>query len=247
MTVPKLPEKLDHPSVVTAERTIEHFYDETPTAPDRIVLCFDDDLFEHVRSTYDTTPFEAFGTGAALATTDGRVGVVRVPGVGGPATSLTMEVLIAQGATTFCVVGFAGSLRADLTPGDVVLVDRALRDEGTSHHYLESRPYVDASESVRRSLEAALEGDDYAVGATWTTDAPYRETAAEVERYREDGVLTVDMEAATTFAIAARRDVEAGAIFTISDVLDPDGWEPSFEETRDHLERGLAVAIEAIG
>lgn len=247
MTVPQLPEKLDHPSLVTAEGTIEHFYEETPAAPDRIVLCFDDDLFEHVTSAYDTTPFDAFGTGAELTATDGRVGVVRVPGVGGPATSLTMEVLIAQGATTFCVVGLAGSLRADLTVGDLVVVDRALRDEGTSHHYLEPSPYVDASGSVRESLEAALEGDAYAVGPTWTTDAPYRETAAEVERYREEGVLTVDMEAATTFAIAAYRDVAAGALFTISDVLDPGGWEPYFDETRDHLERGLATAIEALG
>lgn len=246
MTVPKLPEKHDHPSIVIPGRAVEDGDEEPQPGPDRIVLCYHDGLFEHVTATFETTPFDTFGDGASLTVTGGRVGVVRVPGVGGPATSITMEELIARGATTFCVVGYAGSLQPELAVGDIVVVDRALRDDGTSHHYLEPRPYVEATPSARESLEATLETGPDAVGPTWTTDAPFRETAAEVERYRDDGILTVDMEAAAVFAIAAHHDVAAGALFTISDVLDPDGWEPAFAEAREHLERALVAGIEAL-
>lgn len=246
MPVPQHTRKHEHAAVVTAERHLEYVHDDPPPAPDRIVLCYHDGLFEHVTDAYETAAFTTFGTGAALVGTDGRVGVVRVPGVGGPSTSLSMENLIARGANTLCAVGTAGSLQPDLTVGDVVVVDRALRDEGTSHHYLEARPYVAASESVQVALESALDGDPDGVGPTWTTDAPHRETAAEVERYREDGILTVDMEAAAVFAIARYRDVDAGALFTISDELDPDGWEPAFFDTQEHLERIVAAAIDAL-
>jgi purine-nucleoside phosphorylase len=59
-------------------------------------------------------------------------------------------------------------------------------------------------------------------------------------------VLTVDMEAATTFAIAAHRGVEAGALFTVSDYLDPPDWEPRFAETLPHLRRAFDLAVQAL-
>lgn len=248
MTIPRHAEKLDEPSLVTPEASIGYFYDDPAPVPDAVVLCYHDGLMEHAEEAYDVTAFEAFGEGLTLDATDGTVGVLRVPGVGAPAAALSMEGLVARGTRTVLSVGHAGALDPALGVGDLVVVDGALRDEGTSHHYLEPTDYVDADAEVVAALEAAIEGDGapFRVGPTWTIDAPYRETRVEVERYRTEGILTVDMEAAAVFAVAAYRDVRAGAVFAVSDVLDVDGWEPAFDETGPPLERLLRYAVEAV-
>lgn len=248
MPYPNSPEKHDWKAFITPKASVEYFHDDPESVPESIVCCFHDGLFDCVSEEYDGTEFDIWGEGYALSATDGRVGLARVPGVGAPATALLMEELIARGTKRFVSVGHVGSLQSAISLGDFVVVNRALRDEGTSHHYLESSRYIDASSDLRERLESALEaaGEEYRVGPTWTTDAYYRETLPEIERYREDGVLTVDMEAAAMFAVAERRGVEAGALFTISDHLDPMGWEPRFTETGEHLERAFALVFEAL-
>lgn len=248
MTLPCHPEKLTEPALVTPEATVSYFYDEPPPVPEAVVLCYHDGLLEHATEAYDTTPYPAFGDGQALDETGGTVGVHRVPGVGAPVAALVMEALIARGAETFVSVGHVGALQPDLAVGDIVLVDRALRDEGTSYHYIEPGAYVEADSNVVAALEVAFEtaSATYGIGPTWTIDAPHRETRGEVERYRDEGLLTVDMEAAGVFAVAEYRGVRAGAAFTVSDVLDPDGWEPAFDETGPHLERLLDPVVEAL-
>ena len=62
-------------------------------------------------------------------------------------------------------------------------------------------------------------GLEVAVGATWTTDAPYRETAEEVAYYRGDGVLTVEMEASAVFAVAQARGVHLASAVVLDAVL----------------------------
>ena len=75
----------------------------------------------------------------------------------------------------------------------------------------------------------------YHTGTSWTTDAPYRETLAEVKYYRDEGVLTVEMEAAAIFAIAKYLNIKAGAILTISDYLTEESWKLHFHLTEQHL------------
>lgn len=248
MPYPNSPEKHDWEALVTPGASIEYFRDDTELVPESVVLCFHDGLCEHVSNEYEVEPFDSEGEGYVLAATDERVGLVRVPGVGAPVTALVMEKLIAKGAKRFISVGHVGSLQPDVALGDFVIANRALRDEGTSHHYVEPTRFIDASSGLCERLEAALDaaGTAYRIGPTWTTDAIYRETVPEIERYREDGILTVDMEAAAIFSIGERRGVEAGALFTISDHLDPTGWEPRFAETQEHLERAFEIAVGAL-
>ncbi|MFT4965052.1 MAG: uridine phosphorylase, partial [Halobacteriales archaeon] len=72
------------------------------------------------------------------------------------------------------------------------------------------------------------------------------ETIPEIERYAEEGIVTVDMEAAALFAVAEYRDVEAGALFTVSDYLGPDEWDPRFDATDEHLQQLFDVATAAV-
>jgi uridine phosphorylase len=189
-----------------------------------------------------------FGDCYTLAGTDETIGVVGGFGIGAPVTALVMEELLARGAERFVSVGHVGSLDPGIDVGDFVVVDRALRDEGTSHHYEPPERYANASPALVEALCGELDGseDGYARGATWTIDAIYRESIPEIEAYRDEGVLTVDMEAAATFAVAAHRGVEAGALFTVSDHLLPPEWEPRFAETLPHLRRAFDIAVEAL-
>lgn len=177
------------------------------------------------------------------------VGVVGLQGPGAPYTAIVVEELIPLGARRFVIVGLAGSLRSDLPIGSFVVCSRAMRDEGTSHHYQRPSPYAPVSRRLAAAIKAELrrESIPFFEGPSWTTDAPYRETAAEVRRYRRDGILTVEMEAAAMFTVARRRGAEAAALFVISDLLDERGWEPQFHETREPLHRGLEIAIRACG
>ena len=101
----------------------------------------------------------------------------------------------------------SGQLAATRPPPYFILIDRALRDEGTSYHYLPPAPYSDAPANLLGALEGAFDDLGVAVlrGATWTTDAPFRETREAIDFMREQGLLAVEMEAAALYAFAKAR------------------------------------------
>lgn len=184
-----------------------------------------------------------------LGETDEHVGVVGGFGIGAPMTAIVVEELHALGADSFCIVGGCGTLQSSVSPGELIVADRAIRDEGTSYHYLEPADTVAASPTLVTELERQADetGRTTHTGPTWTTDAFYRETIAEIEQYTAEGVLTVEMEAAALFAIAQMRAFTAGAIFAPFDRLTDDSWEWSVTDTsrRELLTSALTIGIEA--
>jgi hypothetical protein len=105
-------------------------------------------------------------------------------------------------AASFSSIASAGQI-ADLGPPPYhIVIDRALRDEGTSYHYLPPSQFVDADRALLALADEVLVGTGGTVhrGATWTTDAPFRETAGAIAERRRDGVLAVEMEAAALYA-----------------------------------------------
>ena len=131
--------------------------------------------------------------------------------VGAPFAVLVAEELFACGCELLISVTSAGQIVAQGPPPYVVLIDRALRDEGTSYHYLPPSPYSYLHASL---CDALHRGWDHRhvplyIGASWTTDAPFRETDEMIAVCRDCGILAVEMEAAAlyAFATAARRAV----------------------------------------
>lgn len=246
MPVPHRDDKHDHEALVTPAESVDRV--SLGSAPPTVVLCFHEGLYEYVETTRSTDDLAGRHRACTLSETDGDLGVVLAPGVGAPMATLVLEELIARGTRRVVIVGTAGGLARELSIGDAVVVDRALRDEGTSHHYVDGGPYARADPAVRAWLGTAFDGTDHAylTGDTWTTDAPFRETIPEIRTYREEGLLVVDMEAAAVFSVATYRDVEAGAVVTISDLLDPEGWTPRFEETQPHLEALIDVVVDTV-
>ncbi|MCZ6860555.1 MAG: nucleoside phosphorylase [Alphaproteobacteria bacterium] len=127
--------------------------------------------------------------------------------VGASFAVLVAEELFASGCGLLISVTSSGQLMPLQEPPYFIVIDRALRDEGTSYHYLPPAAYSHAPEALLGVLEDAF--DDLGVpvlrGATWTTDAPFRETADAIDTMRQRGLLAVEMEAAALYAFAEAR------------------------------------------
>jgi uridine phosphorylase len=135
-----------------------------------------------------------------------RIGIVGCA-VGAPFAVLVAEQLFAAGCQLLVSITSSGEIAPGGPTPYFILIDRALRDEGTSHHYLPPSLFAEADLNLLDPVMAALADLHLTVrrGATWTTDAPYRETAEAIEAARAHGVLAVEMEAAGLYAFAAAR------------------------------------------
>jgi len=135
-----------------------------------------------------------------------EVGIVGYA-VGASFAVLVAEELFASGCQLLISMTSAGQLVAMRPPPYFVLIEKALRDEGTSYHYLPPSEFSTAEESLLQRLTRAF--DDLSVpverGPTWTTDAPFRETADAIAAMRARGLLAVEMEAAALYAFAHAR------------------------------------------
>ncbi len=124
--------------------------------------------------------------------------------VGGSFAVLLAEQLFVSGCGLLVSITSAGQILPTRKPPYFVLIDRALRDEGTSLHYLPPSRYSFANQELANRVHGVLRDFSPAVerGATWTTDAPYRETVEAIAYARSEGILAVEMEAASLYAFA---------------------------------------------
>jgi uridine phosphorylase len=222
--------------------------DETP-APAGVVLCYQRSLYDHVLRS-EGLQSSRRGLPVALPSTGGRVGLLGQFGIGAPAATGALEELAALGTTAVVSVGTAGSLQRDLKPGDMVLCEAAIRDEGVSHHYLPPARLATAPPGLTAALDAAMRqaGLRFRTGTSWTIDTPYRETIDEVRHYQAEGVLCVEMEAAGLFAVAEIRGLQLASAFVISDSLAELVWNTSFHspEVASGLVAVYRAAVDAL-
>ena len=127
--------------------------------------------------------------------------------VGSAFAVLVAEELFVSGCQLLLSMTSAGQVLPVQTPPYFIVIERALRDEGTSYHYLPPTDYCAADGDLVELAKASLTstGISVRVGATWTTDAPFRETAEAIATAREAGILAVEMEAAALYAFAEAR------------------------------------------
>jgi uridine phosphorylase len=127
--------------------------------------------------------------------------------VGGPFSVLVAEQLFVSGCNFLISVASAGQVADQAARSYHILIERSLRDEGTSYHYLPPAPYAEADADLLRLAQIAFAAMPGLVlsGATWTTDAPFRETENAISRRKAEGLLAVEMEAAALYAFAVAR------------------------------------------
>ena len=169
----------------------------------------------------------------------GKVFAFYMSPVGAPAAACIMEEVIAMGASSFVYFGSCGVLDREIAEGHFIVPTSAIRDEGTSYHYLPKADSIELSEKGIRALTSALQttGFPFSLSKTWTTDGIYRETRANVAQRKKQGCAVVDMECAALAAVAKFRKVGFTQFLYAADNLDAPDWEP-----RDLLTHGATSA-----
>lgn len=199
--------------------------------PEVAVLHFFPNLTKTLEQHPNAEPLHGLGSPIGpepifLLEHDGQRLAVCQSGVGAPLAAVALEEMIALGCRRFVMCGGAGSLVSDQPVGSLVLVERALRDEGVSHHYLPAGRQVTTDPQALDSAKQLLEelAVDFRQGATWTTDALYRETPARIARRKAQGCLMVEMEVASLLAVARYREVPLVPLLYSGDDLGAEQW-----------------------
>lgn len=145
--------------------------------------------------------------------------------IGGPYTVLVAEQMAACGARTVIGLASAGRVNPELPLPAIVIADEAIRDEGTSLHYLPPSRTIAGHPGVATALERELAGVGLPVrrGLVWTTDAPYRETRSQLEHWALLGAWAVEMQAASLFAFGQTRDLPVGLVAHVTNAIDHGG------------------------
>lgn len=199
--------------------------------PERVVLCFFQDVLATLKARADVTHLHNLGSEIGINPVhvlhhdETPVAFVH-PGVGAPLAAAFLEELIALGGKKFIACGGAGVLDNTIEVGHVIVPEHAVRDEGTSYHYLPPARTVAAdANAVSAICETLIQrGVPHDRGNTWTTDGFYRETPKRIAQRKSEGCLTVEMEAAAFFAVAQFRDVAFGQLLYGGDDISQEVW-----------------------
>lgn len=226
----------DQPSVFKVENLIREARRQRRLqivdVPDVCLLDPDGDTVRHLRDTGGATrlaDWACYHSELWLTEVGGRqIGIIPCA-VGAPYAVLVAEQLVASGCSLIVSVTSAGAI-TPLGPAPYfVLIERAWRDEGTSVHYLPASEWSHLGQRLSDGLANAFDELDEPVhsGSSWTTDAPFRETAAAIGRAERAGIHAVEMEAAAlyAFAEAAECDVVCVAHVTNSMATSGDDFE----------------------
>jgi len=214
--------------------------------PDKVIACFFHEVVKkvaeehnaktHVKNVWEDGPhplYEIDYKGQRLAFFQ--------PGIGAPMSAALLEEVIAFGGRTFVACGGAGVLEKDFALGHLMVVDSAVRDEGASYQYLPAAREVKGQPEMIAAIETGLQAKKlpFITGKTWTTSAPYRETVARIAQRKEEGCLTVEMEASAMMAVAEFRKVRFGQILYGGDNLGGEEWDQRAWERASDVRENL--------
>jgi len=210
-------------SAVRAEKRLP----ATPI-PEICVLDFDGDLTDRMVSSGAACPclsWACFHTSMFSVEMDGGSCGIIARTIGGSYAVLIAEQLAVSGARVVFGLTSAGRVKPSLPIPSLVVATQAIRDEGTSYHYLPPSHSVKAPLGIPDILAAELGSLGIPVfqGPVWTTDAPYRETHEQLVRHARSGALAVEMQAASLFAFAAARHVAVGVVAHVTNAVDHAG------------------------
>lgn len=200
--------------------------------PEHCVLCYFDEVISMLSRTGKvekiTRQFSTMGAHPVFKIVfEGKPLAVFHPCVGAPAAAAFLEELIARGCKKFVACGGAGVLDSSIPLSEIIVPTVAVRDEGTSYHYLSPAREVEASSEAVQAIASVLgkHNISYRLVKTWTTDAVYRETVAKINLRKSEGCAVVEMEAAAFFAVAKFRNVNFGQLLYSGDDVGGDVWQ----------------------
>lgn len=180
---------------------------------------------------------------------EGRVTIAH-PQFGASNCVALAEELASFGMKRALFVGYCGSLQQRIRAGDIIVPTEAIREEGTSFHYLPPDISAQPHQDIHNVAVKCLQRNKipYQRGTIWTTDAIYRETKGKVKRYQKEGVLGVEMELAALFAFGMAHKVAIGGVLVVTDELFSGRWRPRFFSPQliKGVRRARKVAVEIL-
>lgn len=220
--------------------------------PPRAVMCFFQDVLQNLLaqgklSVVGKLRSEIGWNSVYTMQAGGTDLTVLHAGDGASLAASFLDDLIAAGVQQVVACGGCGSLVEDIPAGHVMIPLSAVRDEGTSYHYLPPSRECYPSPDIVEVIEETLKGADvpFIHVKTWTTDAVYRETAGKRKRRIAEGCQVVEMEAAALFAVAAFRKAEVGMLLYAGDLVVPEGWqEREWNQRSDSRELLFDLAVQ---
>ena len=202
--------------------------------PKTAILCFQKSLFKHIIDTQKDIQ-KAHGPRGELYFANNYC-IVADFGIGPSVSAMMMEELITLGVKKFISIGTAGTIQSHANIGDLIIVDKAIMEDGVSEHYVkkdEREKMIELSKNTISFLQETFKNSTFTIhkGASWTMSAPYRETFERIKQYQKQNTFTVEMEIAALASVAQFRKVEYGAMLVISDSLTGEKWEPRQQST----------------
>jgi 5'-methylthioadenosine phosphorylase/purine-nucleoside phosphorylase len=179
----------------------------------------------YIAETYFDDPVQRNAERGMLGYTgtwNGRPVSVQATGMGCPSAAIVMEELIRLGVKRFLRVGTCGGLQPDLALGDMIVALTAVAEDKTAQKYVDFEPHCPTAdwELVHGAVHAAKElGQPLRVGPIVSSDVFYDPDTERVQRWSRRGLLGVEMESSVLFTLGALRDVHAGALLTVSDII----------------------------
>jgi uridine phosphorylase len=213
-----------------------------PDIEKRCILCFFSEAIEKILKEYPhriISNFKTEGINYPLYELDynsNKINLIQAA-VGAPQAAGQIDELTALGCNKFIACGMCGVLQKELALGHLVIPTSAVRDEGTSYHYINPSREIIANKRIVQIIENTLleKKIPYIKAKTWTTDAFYRETPKKVELRKKEGCVIVEMENSAYNAVSQYNNVEFGQIFCAGDSLAGEEWDERDYKNRTDL------------
>ena len=217
------------------------------------VTCFSRRLFDQLVDTFKGVEIALNSNGNGKEPIykinyDGHDIALFMSRVGAPACIVQYEELFVMGLEKIVVFGTCGVLDRNIDDLAIIIPNSAIRDEGTSYHYMKSSREVKVNEKYQEEFKKLLNEHNYSytVGKAWTIDAPYRETRDKVAKRKEEGCICVDMECSAIAALAKFRKKEIFQFFYAADNLDTAKWDQRSLGNTDKLSDKEKIGLLAI-
>jgi uridine phosphorylase len=220
--------------------------------PERCVLCFFSEAIEKIITEYPNKIISRFlseGINYLLYEIDykgEKIALIQAC-VGAPLAAGQIEEISAAGCKKFIACGMCGVLQKELAVGHLIIPTSAVRDEGTSYHYVKPSREITANVRIVQIIENTLleKNIPFIKAKTWTTDAFYRETPAKIAQRKNEGCVTVEMETSAYIAASQYNNVEFGQILCSGDSLAGDEWDKrSYNKRADIREFVLRTTLD---
>ena len=231
----------------------DNIIDKIDNIPEVAIACFSKTLFEKI---VEGTKCIEIGQ---LSNTNGKKKIYEIEyngkrlvlfmvGVGAPMAAADLEDIHAMGCNKFIIFGNCGVLDRNIDDCSIIIPNEAIRDEGTSFHYIEPSKTIKVNKKYVTEFKNVLEdfGYSYTEGMTWTTDAFYRETRKKVEDRVSMGAKVVEMECSALQAVADFRNMDLFMFFYAGDNLDLPEWDKRSLSGDVKLDEKSRIAILAL-